>query len=64
MSTLYTYLDRLIVEFNGTKYTLDVDTFVSLVSILAGIRNKGDITHKEVKSLVFHCISLVKKGVG
>lgn len=62
MSTFYSYLDRLIIEFNGIKDIFDITLFMSIVGILNGMKNKDRLTHKEVKSLVFHCISIVKKG--
>lgn len=63
MTPFYAYLDRLIVEFRGVKDIFDICTFVSIVAILAGLRDEEKLEHKEVKSIVFHCISLVKKGV-
>jgi len=62
-STFNAYLDRLIVEFSGASSAFNSDVFISLLSILKGIREKNDISHKEVKSLVFHSISLIKRGV-
>lgn len=63
MSSFYSYLDRLIIEFNGVKNIFDITLFMSIVGILDGMMNKQNLTHKEVKSLVFHCISIVKKGI-
>jgi len=57
------YLDRLIVEFDGCYELFRTDVFISMVGVLEGMRNR-DLSHKEVKSLVFHLISLVKKGAG
>lgn len=62
MTTFNSYLDRLIIEFDGIKDIFDITIFISIVGILSGMRNKKNLTHKEVKSLVFHCISIVKKG--
>lgn len=62
MSPFYSYLDRLVIEFYGAKDIFDICTFISIVSILDGLRKEENLTHKEVKSVVFHCISLVKKG--
>ena len=59
MSPFHSYLDRLIIEFRGIK---DIFTFVSIVAILDGLRKEEQLNHKKVKSIVFHCISLVKKG--
>lgn len=62
MSTFNSYLDRLIIEFNGIKDIFDITIFMSIVGILNGMRSKDNLTHREVKSLVFHCISIIKKG--
>lgn len=62
MSPFYAYLDRLIVEFHGVKDVFDICTFISIVAILDGLRNEEQLNHREVKSVVFHCISLIKKG--
>lgn len=62
MSPFYAYLDRLIIEFRGVKDIFDICTFISIVAILDGLRKEDNLSHKEVKSIVFHCISLVKKG--
>ena len=61
MSPFHSYLDRLIIEFRGIKDIFDICTFVSIVAILDGLRKEEQLNHKKVKSIVFHCISLVKK---
>lgn len=61
-TTYKSYLDRLIVEFDGCYSLFRADVFISMVGILEGMSNR-DLSHKEVKSLVFHLISLAKKGV-
>lgn len=55
-----TYISRLTREFNGIYSMFGIINFLSIVSILEGM--KVPITHVEVKRLVFHCISLVKKA--
>ena len=55
-----TYISRLTREFNGIYNMFGIINFLSIVSILEGM--KVPITHAEVKQLVFHCISLVKKA--
>lgn len=57
----FVYLDRLCVELKGCSYTFDVDKFISLYNILIGLMHSQSIEHKQVKSIVFHCISVVKK---
>ena len=47
------YIKRLTREFNGLYNMFGIVNFLSVVSILE---------HSEVKRLVFHCISLVKKA--
>lgn len=55
-----TYIRRLAREFNGLYDMFGIVNFLSIVSILDGM--KVPIEHSEVKQLVFHCISLVKKA--
>lgn len=55
------YLDRVIIEVSGGFYIIGSSDFISLLNILSGIKNDKYINHKKIKSLVFHCISLVKK---
>lgn len=55
------YLDRVLTELTGGYYMIGFDNFVSLSNILTGIKYSETINHRKVKSLVFHCISMVKK---
>ena len=55
-----TYTKRLARELNGLYDIFGIVNFLSIVSILDGM--KVPIEHSEVKQLVFHCISLVKKA--
>ena len=55
-----TYIKRLTREFNGLYNMFGVVNFLSVVSVLEGMQ--VPIEHSEVKQLVFHCISLVKKA--
>lgn len=59
--TYDTYLDRVITELTGGYYVIGFNNFVSLVNILTGIKYSEELSHKRVKSLVFHCISIIKK---
>ena len=54
------YIKRLTREFNGLYNMFGIVNFLSVVSILEG--SQVPIEHSEVKQLVFHCISLVKKA--
>ena len=56
-----TYLDRVIIELSGGYYVIGFNNFISLSNILSGIKHSDSLNHKKVKSLVFHCISIVKK---
>ena len=50
-----------INDYSGyTAYMFGIVNFLSVVSILEG--SQVPIEHSEVKRLVFHCISLVKKA--
>ena len=55
------YLNRLIVEFSGILESEDSAKLKEVVSIIKGIKIEyKNLKQEEVKSLVFHCISLVK----
>lgn len=55
-----TYIRRLAREFNGLYDMFGIVNFLSVVSVLESMQ--VPIEHSEVKQLVFHCISLVKKA--
>mgnify|MGYP003595613262 FL=1 len=55
------YLNRLIVEFSGILESEESAKLKEVVSIIKGIKIEyKNLKQEEVKSLVFHCISLVK----
>ena len=55
------YLNRLIVEFSGILESEDSAKLKEVVSIIKGTKIEyKNLKQEEVKSLVFHCISLVK----
>lgn len=55
------YLNRLIVEFSGILESDENAKLKEVVSIIKGIKIEyKNLKQEEVKSLVFHCISLVK----
>ncbi|MGL5767087.1 MAG: hypothetical protein ACRCX8_15740 [Sarcina sp.] len=54
------YLTRITNEFSGLD---DNEYLDSIIANLKGIKaNHESFTHEEVKSIVFHMISLVKKA--
>ena len=59
----YTYLARTITELSGFDYIFEMNFYISIISILVGMLEDKSPNHKKVKSMTFHCISLVKKGV-
>ena len=59
--TYHIYLKRLITEFTGIYNIFDVNVFLSIIGILNGMILEEEPKHKDVKSLIFHCISLLKK---
>lgn len=61
-SSFYTYIDRLCVELSGCYSLFRLDIFISLLGLLQGLKDKENLNHQEVKSIVFHCISLIKRG--
>lgn len=61
--TYYIYLHRIISEFSGVYSILGFNEFFSIVAILRDMSNLEDKDHKIIKSLTFHCISILKKVV-
>lgn len=70
--TFDTYVFRVISEIRGFSELVDTSTFISLSSLLTDLKTKvhedslkevknRTYNHKAVKSIVFHCISLVKR---
>lgn len=57
----YRYVKRLLYEFTGAYNILKVESLISLLGVIEGIYNDKGITHSEVRSLTFHCISILKK---
>lgn len=58
----FIYLNRIITEFNGIYQLMGIEPFLSLVGNLKGLSAAENLDHKFVKSLTFHCISIVKKA--
>ena len=56
------YISNFILEIKGA-YILFNDNpyFLKLLNILEGMLNSKIIEHAEIKSLVFHCIDIIKK---
>lgn len=59
--TYQTYVQRVIIEMIGFSRNYPHPTLVSLVNLLTGIINVKDLTHRQVKSIIFHTISSLKK---
>lgn len=66
------YIYRVICELRGFYRLTNATSFLSLSSILEDLHQsvledslkditERKVTHKRVKSLVFHCISIIKK---
>lgn len=58
-----TYIERLCIELSGCYSLFRLDIFISLLGLLQGLKEKENLNHQEVKSVVFHCISLLKRGI-
>lgn len=55
------YLNRLVVEFMGMVDVTENRKLIEVVYIIRGIKLEyKNLNHEEIKTLVFHCISLVK----
>lgn len=64
--TIPSYLDKIVVEIEGFYInTKDMERLLSIVNILSTIRNDiqdGVIfSSDDIKSYVFHCISIIKR---
>lgn len=60
-SNYVVYIDRVLTELVGGYYLMNSEEFLSLYNILLGIKSSDNFNHKKIKSIVFHCISVVKK---
>lgn len=56
----YVYLDRIICEIRGFSTLISSKDFISISSILVGMKDH-ELNHKNVKSIVFHCIGIIKR---
>lgn len=66
-NSLTSYLYRLRFEIEGFYKITDSIGFISIVSILSNLYEKSMddaniISKDHVKSLIFHCISIIKKA--
>lgn len=56
-----TYIDRVKIEFVGFNDNVNNIHLLSVINILTGMQEVERLCHKDVKSLVFHIISIVQK---
>ena len=61
MTNYYIYLERVIYEMSGGYENLGAGNFLQIVNVLCGLRDDEKVTHRKVKSTIFHCISVVNK---
>lgn len=61
-SGYYKYLNRICTEFDGIYNMFGINTYLQLVGVLQGMIKDENPEHSNVKSLVFHCISIIKKA--
>lgn len=57
----FTYLNRLCMELKGCTLSIKKEYVLSLYNVLVGMSCSDVMEHKQVKSTVFHCISVIKK---
>lgn len=69
-SMLSLYVFRVSSEIRGFSRLMNINSFISLSSIIEDMREKISLKelnkienfgHKQVKFLVFHCISIIEK---
>lgn len=51
------YLGIIIIEFSG----MEGEPFTEILHYLKGLSKQKEITHANVKKVIFHCISLLKE---
>lgn len=56
------YLKRVCTEFEGLYKILNISDFLSILGLLKGMENISEMDHRTVKSLTFHCISVLKRA--
>ena len=66
LHTIPSYLDKIVVEIEGFYInTKDMERLLSIVNILSTIRDDiqdgKTFSSDDIKSYVFHCISIIKR---
>ena len=55
------YLEKLIIMFTGSEILFNQRDFIDLVSILKGLQKVENLNKDSIKSIVFHCISILDR---
>lgn len=55
------YLNKILTMLIGSEYLYDGENFGDIVALLKGLQIRRDLSQKEVKSIVFHCIDVLDK---
>ena len=55
------YVEKVVTTFTGSKILFEQSSFLTLTSTLAGLLETENLNQKKVRSIVFHCISLIEK---
>ena len=61
LKSFHSYLDKMVTLLWGSEYFFSEPRFADIIVFLEGLRVRPDLTQKEVKSLVFHCIDGIEK---
>lgn len=56
-----TYLDKVITILMGAEQLYNGTVFIEIATMLKGLQIREDLSQKEVKSMVFHCIEMLDK---
>lgn len=55
------YINRLQIEFVGYHKITNLNSIMSIINILSGMSCINELSHKQIKSFVFHMISIIEK---
>ena len=56
-----TQCSRVSIQMLGMYKILGITNFLEINSVLVGMWEKKDVTHGQVRTMIFHCINLIEK---
>lgn len=61
ISQYETYLNKIITMLIGSDFLYQGENLAEIIALLKGLQIRKDLSQKEVKSIVFHCIDILEK---